>query len=79
MQMLKSNELILIENQEELNQLAEVISGVEVDALYIDEDYVAYMDEVIWIVPLSEIDDTHFMRYTKPTPFKKWFKKENRG
>ena len=65
--MLNNNTLLLIQTQEELNQLAECIAGVEVDALHIDQDYVVYMDEVVWVVPLSEIDDTHFMRNIKPT------------
>jgi hypothetical protein len=77
--MLKHNELLLIQTQEEFNQLAELLDGVALDSLHIDEDYVAYMDEVVMVVPLSDIDDTHFMRNTKPTPFKKWYKKQKRS
>jgi hypothetical protein len=76
--MLKHNELILIQTQEELNEFVEVVECVEVDALHIDQDYVAYMDEVVWIVPLSEIDETHFMRNIKPKPLKKWLRKQKR-
>jgi len=75
---LKHGVLLLIANQDELNQLAEVVDGVEVDALHVDEDYVAYMDDVLYVVPYSQIDETHFMRVIKPTLFKKWYKKVKR-
>ena len=76
--MLKHNILLLIENQEQLNQLSELVDGVEVDALHIDEDYVAYMDDVLYVVPYSQIDDTHFLRHVKPTVFRKWYQKQMR-
>ena len=76
--MLKHNELILIQTQEELNTLAEVIDGVEVDALHIDEDYAAYIDEVIWVVPLRKLEAGHWTTRVKPTLFRKWIKKQKR-
>ena len=76
--MIKHNELILIQTQEELNTLSEYIDGVEVDALHIDRDYVVYMDIVVWVVPLTEIDETHFMRNIKPITLKKWVRKQKK-
>ena len=64
----------MIETQEELNKLAEV-TGIATDSLHIDEEYVAYMDEVLMVVPRTEIDETHFMRDVEPTIFRKWYKK----
>jgi len=78
MQHLKYGILLLIANQDELNQLAEVVDGVEVDALHIDEDYVAYRDDVLYVVPLSQIDETHPLRGIKPTLFRKWYKKQQK-
>lgn len=76
--MLKHSVLLLISSQEELNMLAEVVEGVEVDALLVDEPYVAYMEEVLYVVPQSQIDETHFMRNVRPTLFIKWYKKIKR-
>jgi len=72
--MLKHSVVVLISTQEELNQFAE-LEDVPEDALHIDEDYVAYMDDVLYVVPYSQIDETHFMRHVKPTLFRKWYKK----
>jgi len=71
---LKHGVLLLIANQEELNMFAEVVSGVEVDALHIDEPYVAYMEEVLYVIPQSEIDESHFMYNIKPRKLKSWYK-----
>jgi len=71
---LKHGVLLLIEDQEELNMLAEVVDGVEVDALHIDEPYVAYMEEVLYVIPQSQIDESHFMYNVKPRKFKSWFR-----
>ncbi len=73
--MLKNNIVLLIETQEELNQLAETEDGVEVDALHIDEPYLAFMDEVLWIVPQSKVEAGHWASMVKPTVFRKWYKK----
>ena len=73
--MLNCGILLLIETQDELNQLAEVTRCLALDSLHIDEEYVAYMDEVLMVVPRTEIDETHFMRNVKPTLFRKWYKK----
>ena len=71
---LKHGVLLLITHQEELNQLSEVVSGVEVDALFIDEPYVVFMDEVLHIVPRSQLEEGHFMYDVKPRKFKSWYK-----
>lgn len=76
--MLKNNIVLLIETQEELNQLAEVEDGVEVDALHINEPYLAFIDEVLWIVPQSGIDASHWASLVRPTLFRKWYKKQKR-
>ena len=73
--MFAHNTLVLIETQEELNQLAEATGSLALDSLHIDEDYVAYVDEVLIVVPLKEIDETHYLRGIKPTLFRKWYKK----
>ncbi len=73
--MLNHNILLLIQTQEELNLLAEVTGSLALDSLHIDEDYVAYVDEVLIVVPLKEIDETHHLRGIKPTLFRKFYKK----
>ena len=76
--MLKHGVLLLIETQEELNLLAEIIDGVEVDILHIDEPYLAFMDEVLWIVPQSKLEVGHFMEDVKPKKLKSWYKSAKR-
>jgi len=76
--LLKHGVLILIESQEELNLLAEAVDGVEVDALHINEPYLAFMDEVLWVVPQSKLEEGHFMSQVKPRKFKSWFKSVKR-
>jgi len=49
---LKHEVLLLIENQDQLNMLAEVTDMVD-DCLHIDEPYLAFMEEVLIIVPQS--------------------------
>lgn len=71
---LKYGVLLLIETQEELNMLAEVVDGVEVDALHVDESYVAFMDEVLHVVPQSQLEEGHFMSGVKPRKFSSWYK-----
>ena len=72
--MLKHNILLLIENQEQLNQLAELVDGVEVDALHIDEPYLAFMDEVLWVVPQSKLEEGHWATQVKPRKFNSWYR-----
>jgi len=72
--MLKHGVLLLISSQEELNLLAEAVDGVEVDALHVDEPYLAFMDEVLWLVPQSELEEGHFMSQVKPRKFMSWFR-----
>jgi len=76
--MLKHGVLLLISSQEELNLLAEVVDGVEVDALHVDEPYLAFMDDVLWLVPQSELEEGHFMSQVKPRKFMSWFKSVKR-
>ena len=71
---LKHGVLLLITHQEELNQLSEVVDGVEVDALFIDEPYLVFMEEVLHIVPQSQLEEGHFMKEVKPRKFKSWYK-----
>lgn len=75
---LKHGVLLLIETQEELNLLAEVVEGVEVDALLVNESYVAFVDEVLYVVPKSELEEGHFMRDIKPRRFLPWYKSVKR-
>ena len=70
---LKHGVLLLIETQEELNLLAEVVDGVEVDALHIDEPYIAFMDEVLYVVPQNKLEEGHFMSEVKPRRFTPWY------
>ena len=71
---LKYGVLLRIETQEELNMLAEVVDGVEVDALHIDEPYLAFMDEVLHVVPDSQLEENHYIRSIKPKRFSSWYK-----
>lgn len=77
--MLRYGEAVLIKSQDELNQFCKLFDGLADDALHIDEDYVAYLDNLdgISIVPLSEFvpDGVHEIH---TTPFKKWFKRKRR-
>ena len=71
---LKYGVLLLINNQEELNMLAEVVDGVEVDALHVDEPYLVFMDDVLHVVPQSQLEQGHFMSEVKPRKFNSWYK-----
>jgi len=73
---LKHGVLLLIASQDELNLLAEVVEIVE-DCLHINEDYIAYMDEVLMIIPLSQIDESHQFYRVKPRKFSSWYRKVN--
>ncbi len=77
-QHLKCGVLLLIESQEELNSLAEVVCGVEVDALHIDEPYVAFVDDVLYVVPLSQIVEGHMYFRIKPRRFGSWIRSVKR-
>jgi len=72
---LKHGVLLLIASQDELNLLAEVVDGVEVDALYVDEPYLAFMEDVLYVVPQSELEEGHFMKDVKPRKFSSWYRK----
>jgi len=72
---LKHGVLLLIASQDELNLLSEVVDGVEVDALHIEEPYLAFMDEVLYVVPQSELEEGHFMEDVKPRKFSSWYRK----
>jgi len=71
---LKHGVLLLIADQEELNLLAEVVDGVEVDALHIDEPYLVFMDEVLMLVPQSQLEEGHMFYGVKPRRFMSWYK-----
>jgi hypothetical protein len=70
---LKYGVLLLIENQEELNMLAEVTEAVD-DCLHIDEPYLAFMEEVLMIAPQSQLEEGHFMSSVKPRSFMPWYR-----
>ena len=70
---LKHEVLLLIENQEQLNMLAEVTEAVD-DCLHIDEPYLAFMEEVLMIVPQSQLEEGHFMSGVKPRSFMPWYR-----
>lgn len=76
--MLNHNTLLLIQTQEELNQLAEATKSIALDSLHIDEHYVAFMEEVLIVIPQSQIEEGHWTSRVKPTLFSKWYKKQNR-
>ncbi len=76
---LKYNVVVLIETQEELNQFAE-LEQVPQDALHIDQDYVAFRDdlEAVQIIPRVETLEGYPLEFEKPTLFRKWYRK-NKG
>ena len=74
--MLKNNIVLLIETQEELNQLADITKDIAHDSILVDEPYLAFMDEVLWIVPQSKLELGHWASMIKPTLFRKWYKKQ---
>lgn len=67
--------LLVINTQEELNEFVEIMEILEKDSLVIDEEYVVYMDEVVYIVPYKEIDESHFLFGAAKIKFNKWRKK----
>jgi len=69
--------LLLIADQEELNMLAEVVGMVD-DCLHINEPYLAFMEEVLMVVPQSQLEEGHFMAEVKPRKFKSWYKSTKR-
>ena len=73
---LKHGVLLLVETQEELNLLAEVVDGVEADALHIEEPYIAFMDEVLYVVPQSKLEEGHFMSEVKPRRLMPWYRSQ---
>ena len=72
--MLKHGVLLLINNQEELNLLADVVDGVEVDALHVDEPYLVFMDDVLHVVPQSQLEQSHQFYGVKPRKLKSWYR-----
>lgn len=75
---MKHTDFVLISTQEELNMLSEVVEGVEVDALHINEPYVAFLDEVLYVVPLSELEEGHRFQRVKPRKFASWYRRETK-
>jgi len=74
---LKHGVLLLIENQDQLNMLAEVTDMVD-DCLHIDEPYLAFMEEVLIIVPQSQLEEGHMFYGVKPRRFNAWYKSVKR-
>ena len=72
---LKTGVLLLIESQEELNILADLTQTLELDSLHIDDDYVAYMEDVLIVIPLREIEVGHWTSQVKPRKFGSWYRK----
>ena len=79
---LKHNIVLLITTQEELNQFAE-LEDVPKDALHIDQEYVAFRDDLgaIQLIPRAETLEGYPLEFDKPTLFRRWYnrnrKKEN--
>jgi len=73
---LKYNVVVLIKTQEDLNQFAE-LEEVPQDALHIDQDYVAFRDDLgaVQIIPRVETLEGYPLEFEKPTLFRKWYKK----
>ena len=71
---LKHGVLVLIETQDELNLLVEVVDGVEVDALHINEPCLAFMEEVLMVVPRSQLEEGHMFYGIKPRKFNPCYK-----
>lgn len=69
---LKYGVLLLIANQDELNMLAEVVEVIEMNSLHITEPYVAFMEEVLCVMPQSQIDESHQHYRSKPRKMKSW-------
>jgi len=76
---LKHNIVLAINTQEELNFLAEVVEGISIDAIYIDEPYVAFLDNnnAVQLFPLSEIDESYPREFDKPRKFMPWYRKNS--
>ena len=74
---LKQGVVLLIEEQEHLNMLAK-LEGIKQGELHIDQPYVAYMDEVLHVIPLSEVDDSFPVEFRRPRKFKSWYRTQMR-
>lgn len=77
---LKHNIVLAVNTQEELNLLAELEEGVNVDCLCIDEPYVAFKDSdnAIQLLPFSEVDDSFPREFNKPRKLKPWYRSNNK-
>lgn len=74
---LASGIVLLITTQEELNQLA-TLEGIKQDEIHVDQHYVAYMEDVLHVIPLSEVDDGFPMEFKKPRKFSTWYRTQMR-
>lgn len=74
---LKHNIVLAINTQDELNLLAELEEGISVDALLIDEPYVAFKDNdnAVQLLPLSDIDESYPREFNKPRKLMPWYRK----
>ena len=71
---LKHNTIILLSSQEELNMFAEVVEVIELDSLHVDEPYVAFIEEVVCVMPQSQIEEGHRFYGVKPRKFMSWYR-----
>ena len=75
---LKPGTVLLVTTQEELNLLLGLTDGMAYDSLVIDEDYIAYHDEVLHIMPFSQIDQSYPREFEKPRRFMPWYRSVKR-
>jgi hypothetical protein len=73
---LKYGVVVLISTQEELNLFAE-LEEIPEDALHIEQDYVAFRNELgaVEIMPRIETLEGYPLEFLKPTIFRKWWAK----
>ena len=85
-QKLKSSDLIAINTQQDLNDLAEICGINIVDAIVIDDEYVAYLEFIgsdengsVKVEKLSEYREENPYDTRKPMKFSKFKRRANEG
>ena len=81
--MIKQGEVILIANQDELNKFVEVMREntditLNQDELHIDKNYVAFMEDVLYMIEQDKIETGHWTEHIKPRKFSQWMQSVNK-
>ena len=75
--MIKQGEVILISNQDDLNTFVEVMREntditLNQDELHINKNYVAFMEDVLYIIEQDKTETGHWTKNIRPRKFSSW-------